>query len=76
MTHLVLSLNNYFLAPITFVITSMYEVINQIIQSVEDSRNSRTQYEVAKMLQVEFRNESFDYIYNLVKQGNVHELVK
>jgi hypothetical protein len=54
----------------------MYEVINQIIQSVEDSKNSRTQYEVAKMLQVEFRNESFDYIHNLVKQGNVHELVK
>lgn len=76
MTHLVLSLNNYLITPITFIVTSIYEVVSQILQSVEDSKNSKVQYEVARLLHREYKNESFDYIHHLVKQGNLNELVK
>ncbi len=76
MTHLVLSLNNYLINPITFVINSIYEIIVQILQSVEDSKNSKAQYEVARLLHREYQNESFDYVHHLVKQGNLNELVK
>jgi len=76
MTHLVLSLNNYLINPITFVINSIYEIIVQILQSVEDSKNSKAQFEVARMLHREYKNESFDYIHHLVRQGTLNELVK
>ncbi len=76
MTHLILGLNNYLIGPITYFINYIYTIVNHIIQSVEDSKNTRAQYEVALMLHREYRNESFDYVHTLVKLGKAHELVK
>jgi len=76
MTHLILGLNNYLSGPITYLIGIVYTTIQKIIESVETANNSRAQYEVAIMLHREFRNESFDYVFNMVRQGTVNELVK
>ncbi len=76
MTHLVLGLNNYLAGPISYLLNNIYETTNQIILSLQEARNSKAQYEVARMIQREYPNESFDYIYHLIKQGNLNELDK
>lgn len=76
MTHLVLGLSNYLNSPISYILNTLYNITNQIMNSIERSNNIKAQYEVARMLHREYPNESFDYIYNIVKQGTINELVK
>lgn len=57
-------------------IKSVYSFFEILLEAIVLARQEQANFEVAKMLYYsgEYRNESFDYILRLVREGNLDEL--
>lgn len=57
-------------------IKSVHSFFEILLEAIVLARQEQANFEVAKMLYYssEYRNESFDYILRLVREGNLDEL--
>lgn len=76
MTHHILLISNYLSSSIAEALRAMYKTIKSISASIQSGQQARAEYEVARMIHREYRNESFSHILYVVKDGRANELIK
>jgi hypothetical protein len=54
----------------------MYKLLTTISSSIESAQQAKAEYEVARMIHREYRNENFSHILYMVKEGRADELIK
>ena len=60
----------------TYVVESFLRAVKSIVKSIEVAQTTKAEFEVAKMLHSEYKGESFDYIYTMVREGRADEIGK
>lgn len=59
-------------AILKYLVKASKSILNALIEA----RTRQAEYEIAKMLQTEYRNESFHYILQKLREGHLDELSK
>lgn len=73
MTHHILTTDNYLKDSISHVLRSISKFFRNVLEGIMEARQLQANYEIAKLLQKEFPNESIDYIFQQVNEGKIHE---
>lgn len=73
MTHHILTTDNYLKDSISHALRSISKFFRNVLEGIMEARQLQANYEIAKLLQKEFPNESIDYIFKLVNEGKIHE---
>lgn len=76
MTQHILLISNYLYSSIAFLLSGLYNAIAALFNAIEEGQRARAEYEVARMLHREHRNEDFSHILYMVREGRSDELVK
>lgn len=73
MTHHILTTDNYLKDSISHILHNIGKFLKNVMEGIMEARQLRANYEIAKLLQKEFPNESIDYIFRMVNEGKIHE---
>jgi hypothetical protein len=61
---------------LTKILESIYDSLKSFGKAIVIARQLQANYEVAKMLQREYPNESFDYVFKMVQACSIEGLTK
>ena len=58
------------------ILKYLVKASKSILNALIEARTRQAEYEIAKMLQTEYRNENFHYILQKLREGRLDELSK
>lgn len=76
MTQHILTISNYLYDFLSGAASVIHKVVNSAFLAIQEAQQAKAEYEIARMLSAEYKNENFSHILYMVKEGRANELIK
>lgn len=75
MTQHILVVNHHLQTAIKVIANQISTLFYKAFNAILEGQQRKADYEIAKLLQKEFPGEDLQYIYTLVRRGDINDLI-